>query len=216
MKINSKKYTIIALIVLLGLLYTLARAWNREDTLTYKGIIIHTHKNGFISLLVDGHFDHSDEISPTVTEFTLDDNAKISASKKGVGSPELKRGMYVEVKSRPEILTSYPAQGIALQVNIMDEDTPLYMEAEVLDVLARTQDTVSTLHLKGFLKGYGENTEILVTIPKGSYYPFGLESSQDIIRTGDVVFVVLADGIKESDPLQGTSSSVIVVNPKNQ
>lgn len=214
MKNNTKKYMILSLLLLLGTLYAVSRALGPDDSILYNGIIIHTHNDGFMTLLVDGEFETSKASSSTVTEFSLGDDISVLQNNHGIDPTELKRGMYVEIKSSPEIRTSYPAQATALEVTILEnQDSPLYMEAEVVDVLDQEQGIISTLHLKGDLQGYGPDTEIYVAVPEGSYYPFGLESSKHLLKSGDRVFVVFTGPIRESYPLQGTSSSIIIVTP---
>ena len=214
MKKNTKKYMILSLLLLLGTLYAVSRALGSDDSILYRGTIIHTHNDGFMTLLVDGLFETSQTTSSTVTEFSLGDDIRILQNNQRIDPVELKRGMYVDIKSSPEIRTSYPAQATALEVVILEnQDSPLYMEAEVVDVLDQGQGIISTVHLKGNLQGYGEDTEIYVSVPEGSYYPFGLESSKDLLKSGDRVFVVFTGPIRESYPLQGTSSSIIIVTP---
>lgn len=212
MKKATKKYMILSLLLLLGTLYAVSRALESDDSILYRGMIIHTHNDGFMTLLVDGQFKTSQTSSSTVTEFSLGDDIQILQNSQRIDPVELKRGMYVDIKSSPEIRTSYPAQATALEVKILDDmDSPLHMDAEVIGVLKQGQGIITTVHLKGNLKGYGEDTEIHVSVPEGSYYPFGLKSSTDLLKSGDRVFVVFSGPIRESYPLQGTSSSIILV-----
>ena len=214
MKKATKKYMILSLLLLLGTLYAVSRALGSDVSILYRGIIIHTHNDGFMTLLVDGQFETSQTSSSTVTEFSLGDDIQILHNNQRIDPVELKRGMYVDIKSSPEIRTSYPAQATALEVKILEnQDSPLYMEAEVVDVLDQGQGIISTVHLKGNLPGYGQDTEILVSVPEGSYYLFGLESNTGLLKSGDRVFVVFTGPIRESYPLQGTSSSIILVDP---
>ena len=214
MKKATKKYMLLSLLLLLGTLYSVSRAMGPDDSIIYRGIVIHTHHDGLMTLLVDGQFERSQESSSAVTAFSLAKDLRVLKNDQVIEPTELQRGMYVEIESSPEIRTSYPAQATALEVVILEnQDSPLYMEAEVVDVLDQGQGIISTVHLKGNLQGYGEDTEIYVSVPEGSYYPFGLESSKDLLESGDRVFVVFTGPIRESYPLQGTSSSIIIVTP---
>ena len=214
MKKATKKYMLLSLLLLLGTLYSVSRAMGPDDSIIYRGIVIHTHHDGFMTLLVDGQFERSQESSSAVTAFSLAKDLRVLKNDQVIEPTELQRGMYVEIESSPEIRTSYPAQGTALKVRVLDtQNLPLNMEAEVIGVLDQGQGITRTVHLKGNLPGYGQDTEILVSVPEGSYYPFGLESNTGLLKSGDRVFVVFTGPIRESYPLQGTSSSIILVDP---
>lgn len=213
MKINMK--FIVLLIVLLSTgAFMLIRALNgAEEHLTFRGVVLYAEKNDQITLLVDGQFkSNASNLSTTVTQFTLKEGGGITKDGVAMDFNSLKRGTFLELTSSSELRTSYPAQGDAYEIRILEpQELPLIMEGEILEVAAGQRTNVATVHIKGFLSGYGESTEIRVDIPEDSYYPFGLNENINLLHKADRVFMVLRGGVRESYPLQGTSSSLIIL-----
>lgn len=213
MNTEAKKLMVVALILILGVLYTVSRATDDETFILYKGILIQTQMEGTKTVLVDGQFETEKSSPSTVTSFSLSSLAKVYHEKEEKEPEDLHPGMYVEIKSSPEIRTSFPAQGTALEIRVVEpENAPLFMEATVLGVLDKEEGLIGKLHLKGFLQGYGQETELYVSIPVDSYYPFPSDLIEDRIQPGDTIFAVLRGPVRESYPLQGTTSSITLIS----
>lgn len=208
---STGKFIIIALLILTVSAFALYRYLDRSDKTVYEGTIISISiNNGIASMLVDGRFIHSENTGAnTVTSFMLNQDTKIG-QRKGCFN-DLSIGNHIRIAGPDSIRTSYPAQADADTIEILSEDSPYFMiSGEVLEVKSGSGTTILTFLVRGNVTGYGENTEVYVSIPRDSYYPFGNQERSGMIIPGDEVFVLIRGAMAKSYPMQAISSSVVI------
>lgn len=212
---STKQFIFMALIIILaGSIGIYRLAVNRNHSYVYEGTIISiTQNEGDVGILVDGHFLKSEANTneKTVAHFTIREDTEISSNGGQLTVEELALGNEVKLEGPDAFRKSYPLQGDAAKVSLLSEVSPNFLiSGEVLDVLPSSGDTVLTFHVKGSVTGYAEESEVVVSVPKNSYYPFGIHEGSGMLIPGDEVFVVINGPMAESYPMQAISSSVLI------
>lgn len=209
---NTGKFIIIALLILAVSLFALYQYLGKPNNLAvYEGTIISiAYEGDSPTILVDGKFiHHKDEQPRTVTSFMLSEGTKIS--KNGGSIKDLAVGNHVRIEGPDSIRKSYPAQADADTVDVLKDQSPNFMIfGEVLKVQPGSGTTILTFLVKGNVTGYGDDTEVYVSIPETAYYPFGIHRGSGMLIPGDKIFALIDGAMAESYPMQASASSVII------
>ena len=212
---KMKGYIVIALMILLIGAYAGYKALSKdEDIAKYEGTIISiTTTDGITSMLVDGKFVDTDQppANRTVTMYTLNKNAKITADGKSIEASQLAVGNYVHLEGGNIFLTSYPAQGGADKVILLSTDSPdILINGTVLEVIEGSGDNLLSFLVEGGVTGYPGDSQVWVSVPDSSYYPMGTRDGNVVLIPGDTIQVLIDGAMAESYPMQAKSSSVII------
>lgn len=212
---KMKGYIVIALMILLIGAYAGYKALSKdEDIAKYEGTIISiTTTDGITSMLVDGKFVDTDQppANRTVTMYTLNKNAKITADGKSIEASQLAVGNYVHLEGGNIFLTSYPAQGGADKVILLSTDSPdILINGTVLEVIEGSGDNLLSFLVEGGVTGYPGDSQVWVSVPDSSYYPMGTRDGNVVLIPGDIIQVLIDGAMAESYPMQAKSSSVII------
>ena len=212
---KMKGYIVIALMILLIGAYAGYKALSKdEDIAKYEGTIISiTTTDGITSMLVDGKLVDTDQppANLTVTMYTLNKNAKITADGKSIEASQLAIGNYVHLEGGNMFLTSYPAQGGADKVILLSTESPdILINGTVLEVIEGSGDNVLSFLVEGSVTGYPGDSQVWVSVPDSSYYPMGTRDGNVVLIPGDIIQVLIDGAMAESYPMQAKSSSVII------
>ena len=212
---KMKGYIVIALMILLIGAYAGYKALSKdEDIAKYEGTIISiTTTDGITSMLVDGKFVDTDQppANRTVTMYTLNKDAKITADGKSIEASQLAIGNYVHLEGGNMFLTSYPAQGGADKVILLSTESPdILINGTVLEVREASGDNVLSFLVEGSVTGYPGDSQVWVSVPDSSYYPMGTRDGNVVLIPGDIIQVLIDGAMAESYPMQAKSSSVII------
>lgn len=212
---KMKGYIVIALMILLIGAYAGYKALSKdEDIAKYEGTIISiTTTDGITSMLVDGKLVDTDQppANRTVTMYTLNKNAKITADGKSIEASQLAIGNYVHLEGGNMFLTSYPAQGGADKVILLSTESPdILINGTVLEVIEGSGDNVLSFLVEGSVTGYPGDSQVWVSVPDSSYYPMGTRDGNVVLIPGDIIQVLIDGAMAESYPMQAKSSSVII------
>lgn len=212
---STRQFIFMALIIILsGSMGVYRLIMNSNHTIVYEGTIISiTQNDDSIGILVDGVFLKSavNENKRTVTHFTVSEDADISSKDGKLKLEELAVGNEVKLEGPDVFRESYPLQGDATKVSLISESSRNFLiSGKVMEVLPSSGSTILRFLVKGSVTGYGEESEVYVSVPKDSYYPFGIHEGSGMLVPGDEVFVVINGAMAESYPMQGTSSSVLI------
>jgi len=212
---KMKGYIVIALMILLIGAYAGYKALSKdEDIAKYEGTIISiTTTDGITSMLVDGKFVDTDQppANRTVTMYTLNKDAKITADGKSIEASQLAIGNYVHLEGGNMFLTSYPAQGGADKVILLSTESPdILINGTVLEVIEGSGDNVLSFLVEGSVTGYPGDSQVWVSVPDSSYYPMGTRDGNVVLIPGDIIQVLIDGAMAESYPMQAKSSSVII------
>lgn len=215
---RNQKFIILGILILvLGSMagYKLLRG--NDDRAVYEGTILSIQEeNGVLGMLVDGSFTGGSMGksggSRTVTYYRLSSDAKIRENKKNIAKTELQVGQKIRLEGPGIFLTSYPAQGSADNVTLLQRisEDPV-LRGKVLEVKEGQGDVVFSFLAQGELTGYSGDTPIWLTVKDTSYYPFSAPPGEPYLNPGDTVVAIITGGIMESYPLQAQASSVLVV-----
>jgi len=212
---KMKGYIVIALMILLIGAYAGYKALSKdEDIAKYEGTIISiTTTDGITSMLVDGKFVDTDQppANRTVTMYTLNKDAKITADGKSIEASQLAIGNYVHLEGGNMFLTSYPAQGGADKVILLSTESPdILINGTVLEVIEGSGDNVLSFLVEGSVTGYPGDSQVWVSVPDSSYYHMGTRDGNVVLIPGDIIQVLIDGAMAESYPMQAKSSSVII------
>jgi len=212
---STRQFIFMALIIILsGSMGVYRLFMNSSHTIVYEGTIISvTQNDDSMGILVDGVFLKSavNENKRTVIHFTVGEDADISSKDGKLKLEELAVGNEVRIEGPDVFRESYPLQGDATKVSLISESSRNFLiSGEVMEVLPSSGDTILRFLVKGSVTGYGEESEVYVSVPKDSYYPFGIHEGSGMLIPGDEVFVVVNGAMAESYPMQATSSSVLI------
>lgn len=218
---STRQFIFMALIIILaGSMGVYRLLKNSDHTIVYEGTIISiTQNEDSVGILVDGVFLKSSvkENERTVIHFTIKEDADISSKVGKLKLEDLAVGNQVKLEGPDVFRESYPLQGSATKVTLISEvSTNFLISGTVTEVLPSSGDTVLRFLVKGSVTGYGEDTQVYVSVPKGSYYPFGIHEGSGMLIPGDEVFVVINGAMAESYPMQATSSSVLITKIKTE
>ncbi len=211
-KTNTDKFIIIALLILTASAFALYQFLDKSgNQAVYEGTIINIALNGdSASVLVDGRFIHTEnDQAKTVTSFMLHKDTKISQKKSSL--QDLSVGNHVRIEGPDVIRTSYPAQADADRLLVLSEQSPDFLiSGEVLDVQPGSGKNILTFLVKGNVTGYGEATEVYVSVPETAYYSFGIQRGSGMLIPGDKILALIDGPMAESYPMQATASSVLI------
>lgn len=213
---NSKKFLILALLIFIISAFSLYQLFlKKEPGSIYEGTIISLSKNNdSTSILVDGSFSNTGQESPseTVISYAIKNDMKIHMDQYQGTADDLSVGNLVRVEGPDMLRTSYPAQGDADELTLLEEiSTDILIRGEIIEVSFENDPTVISFLVKGEVSGYGNDSEVYVRVPDSAYYPEGPDT---IFIPGTQVFVVMDGALAESYPMQGTASSVVPAEEK--
>ena len=208
---NTGKFMIIALLILTVSAFALYQFLDEPDKkAVYEGTIISIHLDGDTpSMLVDGKFIHTEnEQAKTVTSFMLHKDTKISQS---ISYKDLAVGNHVRIEGPEGIRKSYPAQADADLIDVLSAQSPDFLiQGEVLEVEPGSGTDILTFLVRGNVTGYGDDTEVYVSVPETAYYSFGIHRGSGMLIPGDKILALIDGGMAESYPMQATASSVLI------
>lgn len=212
---STKQFIYMALIIILaGSLGIYRLIMTRSHSIIYEGTIISiTQNDDSFEILVDGVFLKSavNENKRMVTHFTIHEDTDISSKNGDLNVEELALGNEVKLEGPDVFRESYPLQGDATKVTLLSEVSRNFLiRGEVMEVIPSSGNIVLQFLVKGSVTGYQEETQVYVSVPKDSYYPFGIHEGSGMLIPGDEVQVLVNGAMAESYPMQAISSSVLI------